>query len=204
MKTRKLAGLDEHIQFVFITGVSKFSKVSVFSDLNNLMDITIDEEYSTMMGYTQEELSHYFADRLEQLATAGNGTRREWEQDIKKWYNGYSWDGKRFVYNPFSVLNFFRKKQFGNYWFESGTPSLMIKLIRRFNIEVEKLENYRAGEAVFSSFEIDRLHVVSLLFQTGYLTIKQVEEAEKGKRIYTLSYPNIEVRESFLEYLLGD
>lgn len=199
-----LKGLDEYIRFVFITGVSKFSKVSVFSDLNNLLDITVDEEYSTMLGYTQQELSRYFDDRLEQFAKEGNTKRPEWERDIKKWYNGYSWDGKNYVYNPYSVLNFFRKKQFGNYWFESGTPSLIVKLIKQFNIEVEKLENYRAGEAVFSSFEIDRLHVVSLLFQTGYLAIKKVEQADKRKRIYTLSYPNIEVKEAFLEYLLGD
>lgn len=199
-----LKGLDEYIQFVFITGVSKFSKVSVFSDLNNLMDITIDETYAAMLGYTHEEMLGYFDDRLAQLPTGTDADRMEWEGDIKKWYNGYSWDGKQFVYNPFSVLNFFRKKQFGNYWFESGTPTLMIKLIKTFNIDIEQLEHYRAGESVFSSFEIGRLHVVSLMFQTGYLTIKKVEQADKHKRIYTLSYPNIEVKESFLEYLLGD
>jgi hypothetical protein len=196
-----LKGLDEHIQFVFITGVSKFSKVSVFSDLNNLVDITIDEEYSSMMGYTQKELSFYFNDRLKQLEKEGNRSRQEWEKDIKNWYNGYSWDGKHFVYNPFSVLNFFRKKQFGNYWFESGTPSLIVKLIKKYNVEIDKLEMYQAGEAIFSSFEMDRLHVVSLLFQTGYLTIKKVDYADERKRIYTLSYPNIEVKEAFLEYL---
>ncbi|MCK4762764.1 MAG: AAA family ATPase [Candidatus Aminicenantes bacterium] len=199
-----LKGLDEYLRFVFITGVSKFSKVSVFSDLNNLFDITIDESYATMLGYTQEELLKYFSRRIEELTKVENCSREELIEDIKRWYNGYSWDGKNFVYNPFSVLNFFQKQKFGNYWFESGTPSLLVKLIKKHNIDVKTFERHKTGEAVFSSFEIDRLHVVSLLFQTGYLTIKEVEHTGRHKRLYTLSYPNIEVKEAFLEYLLGD
>ncbi len=197
-----LKGLDEYMEFVFITGVSKFSMVSVFSGLNNLNDITIDDQYATMLGYTHDELLHHFDDRLERLA--GDGTKDEWVEDIRKRYNGYSWDGKNFVYNPFSVLKFFDKNKFGNYWFESGSPSFLVKLIGKYNIDITKLENYKAGEAIFSSFDIDRMHVVSLLFQAGYLTIKKVETPSRTKTFYYLSYPNSEVKESLLEYLLAD
>lgn len=199
-----LKGLGEYIKFVFITGVSKFSKVSVFSDLNNLFDITLDAKYAAMLGYTHQELLHYFDDRLQELTGQGDAAGEEWVKDIKNWYNGYSWDGETFVYNPLSVLNFFQKKQFGNYWFESGTPSFLVKLIKQYHTDVRKLEHYRAGEAIFSSFDVDRIHVVSLLFQTGYLTIKEIQQTDRKKRFYILSYPNMEVKEALLEFLLAD
>ncbi|MCK4761558.1 MAG: ATP-binding protein [Candidatus Aminicenantes bacterium] len=197
-----LKGMDEYLEFVFITGVSKFSKVSVFSDLNNLNDITMDEKYSVLLGYTQEELLRYFDRRLEGLA--GKEKKEQWLEDIRAWYNGYSWDGKNFVYNPYSILHLFKKGRFANYWFESGSPSFLVKLIRKYNIDLPELEAYKAGEEVFSSFDIDRMHVVSLLFQTGYLTVKEVVPAGRRKRFYILSYPNLEVKEAFLVYLLGD
>ena len=197
-----LKGLDEYLRFVFITGVSKFSKVSVFSDINNLKDITLDEKYAVLLGYTHRELLSYFDKRLDVLA--GTGKRDELVEDIRTWYNGYSWDGKNFVYNPFSILNLFQENKFANYWFESGSPSFLVKLIRKYDIDLSELEGYKAGEEVFSSFEIDRMHVVSLLFQTGYLTIKKIQPAERRKRFYILSYPNAEVKEAFLVYLLGD
>ncbi len=193
---------DEYNQFAFITGVSKFSKVSVFSGLKNLTDITVDDQFSTILGCTHEELLHYFDDRLQQLA--GEEDRTGWIEDIKTWYNGYSWDGKNFLYNPHSLLHFFRKKQFGNYWFESGSPSWLIKLIGKYNVDITKLENHKAGESIFSSFDIERMHVVSLLFQTGYLTIKEVIASPRQKNFYILSYPNMEVKEAFMEDLLGD
>lgn len=199
-----LKGLDEYIGFVFITGVSKFSKVSVFSELNNLVDITTDENYAAMCGYTHEELVKYFNDRLELLTGEKGGPRKKWLEGIQRWYNGYSWDGKQFVYNPHSVLNFFRSNKFANYWFESGTPTMLVKLIKKHEIDIERLDRYRAGEAIFSSFEIDRIHVVSLLYQTGYLTVKEVEPAGEDRRFYILSYPNLEVKVAFMEYLLGD
>jgi hypothetical protein len=108
------------------------------------------------------------------------------------------------VCNPFSVLNFFQKKKFGNYWFESGTPSFLIDAIKKYNVDVTRLEHYRAGESIFESFEIERMNVASLLFQTGYLTIKKVEQIDRTRRLYVLSYPNIEVKESFLEHILGE
>ena len=197
-----LKGLDEYLRFVFITGVSKFSKVSLFSDLNNLTDITLDKKYATMLGYTHQELLEYFADRLETLTEKGN--KDEWLKDIRTWYKGYSWDGKNFVYNPFSILNFFEKEEIKNYWFESGSPLFLVKLIRKYDIDLAQLEHYKAGEEIFSSYDIDRMNVGSLMFQTGYLTIKEIQEISRTKRFYILSYPNQEVREAFLVYLLGD
>jgi hypothetical protein len=199
-----LKGMDEYLKFVFITGVSKFSKVSFFSDLNNLKDITLSQTYATLLGYTQDELLYYFEDRLNRLAGNKTESKDEWIEDIKTWYNGYSWDGENFVYNPFSVLNFFQEKQFGNYWFESGSPSFLVRLIHSYHIDLPELAHYKVGEEVFSSFDINRMHVVSLLFQTGYLTIKEILPAGKRKRFYILSYPNLEVKEALLVYLLGD
>ena len=189
-----LKAADEYLEFVFITGVSKFSKVSIFSGLNNLNDITIDEQYSTMLGYTHEEILSYFEDRLKGKCI----------EDIKKWYNGYSWDGKHFLYNPLSVLLFFDKGKFGNYWFSTGTPTFLIKLIKDHKIDVKRIENYETNKFIFDSFDIDRINVFSLLFQTGYLTIKEIKEVSPTQSIYRLSYPNEEVKESLLEYIAAD
>ncbi|HLP48139.1 MAG TPA: AAA family ATPase [Candidatus Kapabacteria bacterium] len=202
-----LKGLDEHLKFVFITGVSKFSKVSIFSDLNNLTDITLDETYATMLGYTHRELLEYFDEEIEALLKkeeGTDGTKDELVNDIKYWYNGYSWDGTNFVYNPFSILNLFQKRKFANYWFESGSPSFLVKLARKEDIALAELENYKAGEEVFSAFDIDKMQVVSILFQTGYLTIKEIIPISRTRRFYILSFPNAEVKESLLVYLLGD
>ena len=199
-----LKGMDEYLKFVFITGVSKFSKVSIFSDLNNLRDITLNPKYATLLGCTQDELLQYFDDRLDQLTRDQTGTKDEWLQDIKTWYNGYSWDGENFVYNPYSILNLFQEGRFANYWFETGSPSFLVRLIKKYKIDLDELENFKAGEELFSSFEIDGMHVASLLFQTGYLTIKQILPTTRRKRFYILSYPNLEVKEAFLVYLLGD
>jgi hypothetical protein len=199
-----LKGLDEHLKFVFITGVSKFSKVSIFSDLNNLNDITMDETYAAMLGYTHRELLEYFDEEIHELIKKEGGTKDELINDIKHWYNGYSWDGKNFVYNPFSILNLFLKKRFANYWFESGSPSFLVKLAAKENIALAELENYKAGEEVFSAFDIDKMQVVSILFQTGYLTIKEIIPISRTSRFYILSFPNAEVKESLLVYLLGD
>ena len=203
---------DMFIKFAFITGVSKFSKVSVFSGLNNLYDITIDSKYAVMLGYTQEELSTYFMPLIEKMVEQeadASGAHKEsvkadLVRDIKRWYNGYSWDGEHFVYNPLSVLTFFSRGSFGNYWFETGTPSFLIKLMKEYKVDVTQLEHYKAGEAIFESFDVEKLHVVSLLFQTGYLTVKEVQPAGGRRVLYVLSYPNMEVKESFLEHILGE
>ncbi len=190
---------DRYLKFVFITGVSKFSRVSVFSGLNNLTDITIHDDFSTIAGYTQAELEHHFSDRVTKLAGKFNKEETVLLQELKSWYNGYSWDGTNFVYNPHSILHFFQSRKIKNYWFTSGTPSFLLQMIKDQNIDVTGLDGYMTGDGIFESFNIDQMNVHALLFQTGYLTIKSILEDD----IYLLSYPNREVKKSFMEHLLG-
>jgi hypothetical protein len=181
---------DQYIRMVFITGVSKFSKVSLFSGLNNLEDLTIRPEFSSICGYTRAELESVFADRLKGL-------------DINKvmtWYNGYSWLGEK-VSNPFDILLFLKTKTFSNYWFETATPTFLIKLIEAYRYPVPELNELKVGEKLLGSFDVDRIEVETLLFQTGYLTIKSLETLG-GMRRYTLGYPNQEVRQSLADYIL--
>ena len=188
---------DPHIRMVFITGVSKFSRVSIFSDLNNLYDITLSESYATMLGYTQEELETFFAEHLKDFCEKKNYSREEALAQIRRWYNGYSWDGEAFVYNPFSILLFFKDRKFTNYWFKTATPTFLINLIRK-EIYYD-FDGVKVGDAAFDSFDIEHLDVITLLFQTGYLTIKKYDER---RELYTLGYPNREVKKSMLEYLV--
>ena len=147
------------------------------------------------MGYTQAELEHYFAERIDQLALQFGG-REALLSQIKQWYNGYSWDAKHYVYNPYSILSFFAKKEFANFWFETGTPTL-IKLLNRE--QQYNLENRQVGALVLSAFEIERIGPYTLLFQTGYLTI-----CARDGQTYTLSYPNQEVKNTLLQCLLAE
>ncbi|MFN8575790.1 MAG: AAA family ATPase [Candidatus Sericytochromatia bacterium] len=193
---------DEYIKFCFLTGVSKFSKVSVFSSLNNLTDLTLDPRFPTLTGITEEELYRDFDEHIKSLAEKLNKTKEETKQVLKSWYNGYSWNGKDFVYNPFSILNVLSVQQINNYWFKSGTTTFLIKLIKEKNIDVKGLENFVASDEMLDSFEIENIKVESLLFQTGYLTIKSIITEDLGFSKYYLSYPNIEVKESFLNNIL--
>ncbi|MGE5344204.1 MAG: AAA family ATPase [Candidatus Omnitrophota bacterium] len=186
-----------HIRFLLITGVSKFSRVSIFSDLNHLADISIDPQYSNMLGYTEEEIEYYFSDYIRNWEERKGEKREILFEGLKNYYDGYSWDGENFVYNPFSILSFFRTYRFGNYWFATGSPTSLVKKIRNANIAIDRYECLRVGDSFFEKFDISSLDIAVLLFQTGYLTIKAVE----GKN-YVLSYPNLEVRESFFQYLL--
>jgi hypothetical protein len=197
---------DEYLQFVLLTGVSKFSKVGVFSGLNNLNDITMDAHYSTLLGYTQEEMEDYFAERISVLANQSGQETSATLQSIKHWYNGYRFSPlSTTVYNPFSTLLLFDKNSFTNYWFETGTPTFLLNLIREKHYDLTTTESVEVGEAVFSSYEIDNLVVSALLYQTGYLTIKTCEEDSDTKtRLYQLGYPNFEVKNSFLQYVLDD
>jgi Predicted AAA-ATPase/PD-(D/E)XK nuclease superfamily len=182
--------LDANIRLLFITGVSKFSKVSIFSDLNHLIDLTTDKMAVDMCGYTQTELEENFATIL---ATMPPGTL----ENMKTWYNGYSWDAKTHIYNPFSVLGFFQKGEFDNFWFESGTPTFLVKLINK-NIEYD-FESIEADPNIFNSYSLEKLEYIPLLFQTGYLTIK----GRSKYGMYQLGYPNKEVRDAMMKYLLG-
>ncbi len=188
---------DPYIRMVFITGVSKFSRVSIFSDLNNLYDITLSDSYAAMLGYTQEELEAFFARHLKDFCEKKNYNREEALAQIRRWYNGYSWNGEAFVYNPFSILLFFKDHKFINYWFKTATPTFLINLIRK---EVYyDFDGVKVGDAAFDSFDIEHLDIITLLFQTGYLTIKKYDA---GRELYTLGYPNREVKKSMLEYLV--
>ncbi|NPA49256.1 MAG: AAA family ATPase, partial [Thermodesulfobacteria bacterium] len=155
---------DPYLKFVFITGVTKFSKVSLFSGLNNLKDITIHPEYATICGYTQSEFEHVFADRLKGLDL----------EEVKRWYNGYSWLGEP-VYNPFDILLFLDFREFRPFWFETGTPTFLIKLLIEKKYFIPELENLEVGEELIESFDVDTIRPETLLFQTGYLTIDRVE-----------------------------
>ncbi|MBC7474395.1 MAG: ATP-binding protein [Candidatus Sericytochromatia bacterium] len=193
---------DQYIKFAFLTGVSKFSKISVFSGLNNLRDITLEKGFSTMLGYTEKELFIYFKEHIKATAKELKVTQKYLKDTLKTWYNGYSWDGKNFVYNPFSILSVLTVRQIDNYWFQSGTSTFLVKLIKEKNIDVKNLENIEASKSMLDSFEIEDIDVESLLFQTGYLTIKKIEEKNLGYKKYYLNYPNLEVKESFLNSIL--
>ncbi len=180
---------DEQLRFVFLTGVSKFSKAGLFSGLNNLNDITLDERYGTICGCTDAELDAVFAPELE-------GLDRE---KVRRWYNGYNWLGPERVYNPFGLLLLFDKRKFGNYWFHSGTPTFLVETLARRNLPTPRLDGMIGSESLLSAFDVDRISVEALLFQTGYLTIV----GEEGGR-YRLGYPNLEVRQSLGEALLEE
>jgi hypothetical protein len=196
-----MKGSDNHIKFIFLTGVSKFAGLSIFSALNNPDDITLSEEYATICGITQEELETNFSEHIDVAAKELTETRNELLTDIRKWYNGYSWDGITSVYNPFSVLHFFNKKQFKSYWFATGTPTFLITLLKKRNNIESFLQPIQASEAVFSSYDPNRLETLPLLFQTGYLTITKIIRDDNRRLIYTFEPPNDEVREAFIAHL---
>ncbi|VEN73358.1 conserved hypothetical protein [Candidatus Desulfarcum epimagneticum] len=187
--------MDEHTHFIFFTGVSKFSKVGVFSGLNNLKDITMDMRFSDMLGITQKELESCFSDHIRDAGEKEGLGRDALLEKIEFWYNGYRFSEEDIrVYNPFSTLLFLDQKKFSFHWFETGTPAFLINLIKETDYDVQNLERLEVSESSFSSYEIENLAAVPLLFQTGYLTIKDYD-AETG--LYTLDYPNFEVRNAF-------
>ncbi len=182
---------DAHIRFAFLTGVTKFSRVSVFSGLNNIENITLAPEFATICGYTQNDLETVFAEHLQ-------GADME---QVKRWYNGYNFLGDH-VYNPFDILLFLRgNKQFKSYWFETATPTFLIKLLKKQRFFLPNLNNIKAGEELLTSFDIDKIDPVTLLFQAGYLTIKEV--CKRGIFVsYILGFPNLEVSAAFTSSLL--
>ncbi|EIM65079.1 Protein of unknown function (DUF1703) [Desulfobacter postgatei 2ac9] len=183
---------DRYIRFCFITGVSKFSRVSIFSDLNNLEDISLQPEMGALCGYTEKELTATFRERLDGVDI----------DTLREWYNGYSFLGKERVYNPFDVLLFLKKRQYGNYWFESATPSFLIKLLYQNKVYIPDLSHIEIDQGLLSGFDLARLLPEAVLFQSGYLTVKSVETLAPGQRIFTLDYPNQEVRVSLNMHLL--
>ena len=188
-----LKSTDAYIKFVMLTGVSKFSKVSLFSGLNNLWDITLDERFATICGYTQDDLETVFREYLVGVDL----------EKVKLWYNGYSWLGEG-VYNPFDILLFLgsASREFKNYWFETGSPTFLLKLLKEREYYIPSMEEIETGENLIGSFDVDFIEPTALLFQTGYLTIKDRKNFN-GDIYYTLTYPNLEVRKSLNEYIAG-
>ncbi|QIL44772.1 ATP-binding protein [Acidovorax sp. HDW3] len=182
---------DPYLRFVFLTGVSKFSKVSLFSGLNNLNDITVDADYSAICGYTDEDVDTVFAPELPGLDKV----------EIRAWYNGYNWCGTS-VYNPFDLLLLFQKRIFRPYWFETGTPTFLVKLLAERGYFTPNLARLYANEALLSTFDVDGIASEALLWQTGYLTIHDVRQPILGQWVYTLGYPNREVEASLNASLL--
>jgi hypothetical protein len=194
-----LKSSDAFLEFVFITGISKFAKVSLFSHLNNLSDITLDEDYATITGYTQEELELYFDDYLEVARLKLNISREFLLENMRIWYDGFSWDGIHKLYNPFGTLNFLAKKRFQNFWFATGSPRFLIEQMKQqvwFNVE-----NSIVNNTTLDKYDIDNVALIPLLFQTGYLTVKEAD-VMTGDMI--LDYPNKEVRESMYQFLIDD
>jgi hypothetical protein len=185
-------------RFALITGVSKFSKVSIFSDLNNLTDLTMNAQAATLLGYTQTELEANFPEYLEALATATGRTRAQTLEAMRAWYNGYRFEADaETVYNPVSVMKCFLEMKFKNYWFETGTPGFLIQLLKRQPINLGDLS---AGEELFSTYDPANLEPLALLVQTGYLTIKSAESFGDSTS-YRLGYPNKEIEHSFSHWL---
>ena len=195
-----LKDLDSYIKLFFVTGVSKFSRVSIFSDLNNLTDITIDKNYSQIVGWSKEEIEKFFPDYLKEVSEVYKEIYLNIMPEIKRWYNGYSWDGKNFLYNPWSIMSFFSKREFGNYWFTTGTPTFLMELIKKRKFTAFDLKQRNITELTLDSYEIKNLTLLPLLFQTGYLTIKQ---KKLGSKKITLDFPNEEVESSFTLFMLS-
>ena len=188
-------------RFLFVTGVSKFCHVSLFSDLNNLTDITMDARYATMFGYTQDELEANFGDRISALA--GEQDINAYKTKIKEWYNGYRFEEKaKTVYNPVSLAQFFENGgKFNNYWFATGTPSFLMELTKKTDFDFRSvIGGDSVPEIAFSAFEIDNIDPLTLLLQTGYVTIKETEE-RFGQTWYFLDFPIREVAGAFSAYI---
>ncbi len=197
--------LDKYVNFTFITGVSAFAKAGIFSGLNNLDIITLDEQWATICGYTDQEIDFYFAPHIQAWADQQNISYTELRQEIKNWYNGYRFGADVIpVYNPFSVMHALNKQQFKNFWLQTGTPFFLIKEIKKnyrtVEYEILHLESFDATEDFLSTFEIGATPLISLLFQSGYLTIIGFD---KTKRAYVLDYPNYEVRTAVEQYFLS-
>jgi len=194
-------GLDQHIKFLFLTGVSKFSKTSIFSGLNNLYDISNSPIAATLVGYTQQELELSFVPHIKQIAQTQKKSTDTVLKNIKEWYNGYRFSSKNeHVYNPYSVLFYLDEKELKSYWFETGTPTFLLHFLRDKYTAIENMINSKVNVSSLGSFTIDNIPLTTLLFQTGYLTIKAFNI---NTRHYRLGLPNKEVTIAFEQQLLA-
>ena len=192
---------DRYLRFVFLTGVTKFSQVSVFSDLNQLNDISTSRAYASICGITKEELVATFQPELVALAEANEQSLEETVQMMTAQYDGYHFHQKgEGMYNPFSVLNAFDKQEFGNYWFQTGTPTFLVKSLQKADYDLRTLmDGVEASASTFTEYRAEENNPIPLIYQSGYLTIKDFDNRFK---IYTLGFPNDEVRYGFLNFLV--
>ncbi|MFN0200476.1 MAG: AAA family ATPase [Bacteroidia bacterium] len=193
--------LDSYIRFFFLTGITQFSRMSLFSTLNNLSNISTRSKYCTLCGYTEVELQRYFGERIAEIAAQKGLTNAQIWVQIKNWYNGFNFaiENGTTIYNPFSMLSFLQSGEFDNYWFETGTPTFLVKMLRQgFHYQIDNVE---MAMSRIKSFELDRIDYGALLYQTGYITIK---ENIDGNDFFLMGYPNKEVKDSMLQWLLGE
>lgn len=200
-----LKGASQFIHRSFITGVSKIGKISILSDLNMLNDLTLHERFTTLLGYTEKELRFYFADYIKEAARREEMSEEEILAEIKFYYNGYSWDGivANKVYNPFSIVNYFQNFAFRNYWFDTGTPTVLIRGARLHQLTLNDLDKLEVTGELLGNADLKNFYSISLLFQAGYLSIKEARKA-KGGANYRLGFPNEEVKKSFASHLLTE
>jgi len=192
-----LKSMDPYLRFTFMTGVSKFTKTSVFSELNNMLDITLLKKYANICGVAKGDLEKYFGEHLEHLSTLNKPKHcHNIHDEILAWYDGYSWDGETKLINPFSLLSFFMQERFAGFWYASGTPKFLIDLIKKHPSAYTNLNNLEVSEFMLDTIEFDKIAIEPLLFQTGYLTIKKILPTQ-GQPLYLLGMPNFEVREAF-------
>ncbi len=189
-----LKDLDEYLKFILLTGVTRFSKAGIFSGLNNLEDISLNPDFGNIVGITQEELEEYLGEEIKRHNVD--------LEEVKEWYNGYSFLGDR-LYNPFDILRFVKNKcVFKDYWFSSGTPNFLIKLIESGNFYIPELSNLVVGEEMMDRFDVENLRPEVVLYQAGYLTIDEVMRSPRGGMLYRLRVPNKEVRMSLSDAIL--
>ena len=194
-----LKSMDGCIKFAMLTGVTKFGKVSVFSDLNNLRDISLDYDYHSICGITEQELLTCFSEQIDALAQRNKLTREKCIEKLRKMYDGYHFEeNSPGIYNPFSVLNTFQTRKFGSYWFETGTPTYLVELLRRHYYDLEEMATSEVTADVLNSIDAESTNPIPVIYQSGYLTIKSYKEEFQK---YVLGFPNEEVAVGFVKYL---
>lgn len=200
----KDGAVDEQLRFVFITGITKFSKTSIFSGLNNLQDLSLDVRAARLLGYTKDEIKDNYQEYLHEISQKTGTTHEKIMEEIQFWYDGYQFVNPAaladaHVYNPYSVMLYLQNGEFDNYWFDTGTPSFLLRLIKAQDYPVQTIDNSELNKDDTKSYEIDKIEVLPLLLQAGYLTIKSYDPFTKN---FKLTFPNNEVRISFFQFIV--
>ena len=198
--TFKLA--DEYLQFVMLTGVTKFSQISVFSGFNQPKDISMDARFETICGITEDELNSYFTEPMQEMAALMNITLEEVKQEIKRMYDGYHFsEAMTDIYNPYSLLSALDKRRIEEFWFRTGTPTYLIKLMRHFNEDINEIISRQYNASQFVDYRADEQRPLPMIYQSGYLTIKSYSPISKS---YRLDFPNNEVKQGFVTMIAND